>query len=82
MSPTASLHSTLVEDQLPVKQTAAEDDLTDKEKRPAPVNEYEDAERNFAAKSPKFWAIIVGIYLAIFLVALVSFLPTLSLCWV
>ena len=36
------------------------------------VNEYEDAEKNFQPKSPKFWAVMVGVYLSIFLVALVS----------
>ena len=35
------------------------------------ADEYEDAEKNFQPRSPKFWAIIVGVYLAIFLVALV-----------
>ena len=33
---------------------------------------YEDpAEKNFQLKSPKFWAIIMGVYLTIFIVALV-----------
>ena len=36
-------------------------------------NEYEDAEKNFQQKSLKFWIIIIGVYLSIFLVALVSF---------
>ena len=43
------------------------------------VDEYEDAEKNFQPKSLKFWTIIIGVYLSIFLVALVSFavqLPT------
>ncbi|KAG6997695.1 TPR repeat-containing protein C19B12.01 [Physcia stellaris] len=35
-----------------------------------PVNEYEDAEKNFQPKSPKFWIIVIGMYLSIFLVAL------------
>ncbi|KAG8527918.1 uncharacterized protein KY384_006834 [Bacidia gigantensis] len=35
-----------------------------------PIDEYEDAEKNFQPRSFKFWAIIVGMYLAIFLVAL------------
>lgn len=34
--------------------------------------EYQDAEENFQPKSPKFWTIIIGMYLSIFLVALVS----------
>lgn len=38
------------------------------------VDEYEDAEKNFQPKSLKFWAIIIGMYLSIFLVALVSFI--------
>lgn len=38
----------------------------------APANEYEDAEKNYRPKSIKFWVIIVALYLALFLVALVS----------
>lgn len=34
----------------------------------------EDAEKNFQPRSPKFWMIIIGIYLSIFLVALVGLL--------
>ena len=37
------------------------------------VDEYEDAEKNFQPKSLKFWTIIIGMYLSIFLVALVNF---------
>ncbi|KKK20441.1 hypothetical protein ARAM_002914 [Aspergillus rambellii] len=33
-------------------------------------NEYADAERNYQLKSPKFWTIILGVYLSIFLIAL------------
>ena len=33
-------------------------------------NEYADAEKNFKPKSPKFWMIIIGMYVSIFLVAL------------
>ena len=36
------------------------------------ASEYEDAEKNFRPKSPKFWTIIIGMYLSIFLVALVG----------
>lgn len=36
-------------------------------------DEYEDAEKNFQPRSPKFWMIIFGMYASIFLVALVSF---------
>jgi hypothetical protein len=36
------------------------------------VDEYEDAEKNFQPKSMKFWTIMIGMYLSIFLVALVS----------
>ena len=36
-------------------------------------DEYEDAEKNFQLKSFKFWTIIIGMYLSIFLVALVIF---------
>lgn len=35
-------------------------------------DEYEDAEKNFQPKSLKFWTIMIGMYLSIFLVALVS----------
>ena len=34
--------------------------------------EYEDAERSFQPRSPRFWMIIIGVYASIFLVALVS----------
>lgn len=37
-----------------------------------PVNEYEDAEKNFQPKSIKFWSIMIGMYLSFFLVGLVS----------
>lgn len=36
------------------------------------IDEYEDAEKNFQPKSLKFWTIIIGMYLSIFLVALVN----------
>jgi hypothetical protein len=36
-----------------------------------PNNEYEDAEKNYQPRSPKFLAILIGMYLALFLVALV-----------
>ena len=42
------------------------------------VDEYEDAEKNFQPKSLKFWTIIIGMYLSIFLVALVSFIVQLQ----
>jgi hypothetical protein len=35
-------------------------------------DEYADAEKNFQPKSLKFWTIIIGMYMSIFLVALVS----------
>jgi hypothetical protein len=38
------------------------------------VGEYEDAEINYQPKSLKFWAIMAGMYVSIFLVALVSIL--------
>lgn len=40
---------------------------------PDPVNEYEDAEKNFKPKSIKFWSIMTGMYLSFFLVGLVSY---------
>ena len=43
---------------------------TPEEKGSKKPNEYEDAEKNFNIKSPKFWIIIVSMYMAIFLVAL------------
>jgi MFS family permease len=36
------------------------------------VGEYEDAEKNYKPKTIKFWIPLIGMYLAIFLVALVS----------
>ncbi|VUC21462.1 unnamed protein product, partial [Clonostachys rosea] len=33
-------------------------------------NEYEDAERNYKPKTLKFWTILIGMYLSLFLVAL------------
>lgn len=42
------------------------------ERAPAqPVEEYEDAEKNFKPKSIKFWTILIGMYMSFFLVALV-----------
>lgn len=35
-------------------------------------DEYADAERNYQPKTLKFWTIVIGMYLSIFLVALVS----------
>lgn len=35
-------------------------------------DEYADAERNYQPRSLKFWTILIGMYLAMFLVALVS----------
>ena len=61
MSPTVSVHSTK---ELP---------SADWPQSPHPVNEYEDAERNYQPKSLKFWTVIIGMYLSFFLVALVSF---------
>ncbi|SPO03295.1 related to aflatoxin efflux pump AFLT [Cephalotrichum gorgonifer] len=44
---------------------------TDNQARPSePVNEYEDAEKNYQPKSLKFWSVMIGMYLAMFLVAL------------
>lgn len=42
-------------------------------KAPRPFDEddeYADAEENFKPKSPKFWLIIIGMYVSIFIVAL------------
>ena len=36
------------------------------------VDEYEDAEKNYQPRSPKFWLIIIALYLALFLVALMD----------
>ena len=62
MSPTATLYSTK---ELPSAESP--------QSPPNPVNEYEDAERNYQPKSLKFWTVIIGMYMSIFLVALVSF---------
>ena len=61
MSSTASVHS--------VKEVPSAERAQPVET----VDEYEDAEKNFQPKSLKFWTIIIGVYLSIFLVALVSF---------
>jgi hypothetical protein len=44
------------------------------------INEYEDAEKNFQQKSLKFWTVIIGVYLSIFIVALVSFAAGSTVC--
>lgn len=44
---------------------------TDTQEEPSTINEYEDAERNYDLRSPKFWSIIVGMYIVLFLVGLV-----------
>ena len=59
MSPPASVHSTKHE------QPAKPAEPLEK------VDEYEDAEKNYQPRSLKFWTIISGVYLSIFLVALV-----------
>lgn len=33
-------------------------------------DEYEDAEKNYQPRSPKFWAIMIGLYLSMFIVTL------------
>ncbi|EXJ64936.1 hypothetical protein A1O7_01275 [Cladophialophora yegresii CBS 114405] len=40
------------------------------DKKSEPANEYEDAEKNFQPKSLKFWTVIIGIFLSVFLIAL------------
>ena len=40
---------------------------------PDELDEYGDAEKKYQPRSPKFWAIIMGVYFSIFLVALVKF---------
>ena len=44
--------------------------MPDTPEPPGEEDEYADAEKNFQPKSPKFWMIIIGVYLSIFLVAL------------
>ncbi|KAH8664706.1 azole resistance protein [Xylariales sp. PMI_506] len=36
----------------------------------SPINEYEDTEKNYQPKSLKFWSIMIGMYLSIFIVAI------------
>ena len=60
MSSTDSVHST--EQTIPAEQV----------QQGKAIDEYEDAEKSFQLKSPKFWTIIIGMYLSIFLVALVG----------
>jgi hypothetical protein len=61
MSSPASLHSL---------SSVKGDDV--KPVQPDNTNEYEDAEKNYNPKSFKFWTIMMGMYLSLFLVALVS----------
>jgi MFS family permease len=70
MSPTASSSSHATEVP-PVQQPQPVDSRVDAEKKLESANEYADAEKNFQPRTLKFWAIIIGIYLSIFLVALV-----------
>ena len=58
MSPTKSLQTAQHESKIP--QPYDED------------ADYDNAERNFQPRSPKFWMIMIGVYASIFLVALVS----------
>ena len=45
-------------------------------------DEYADAEKNYQPRSLKFWTILIGMYLAMFLVALVgtSFVTLCPVC--
>lgn len=43
--------------------------------QPEEIDEYADAEKNYQPKTLKFWSIMIGMYISIFLVALVSLLP-------
>jgi hypothetical protein len=63
MSAPASLHSVTLDKGSEVEPIQPDEN----------VNEYEDAEKNFQPKSFKFWAIVIGMYVSIFLVALVRF---------
>jgi hypothetical protein len=56
-------------------ECANSDHHDDHEKPSQPVNEYEDAEKNFQPKSIKFWTVMIAIYLSILLVGLVSGQP-------
>lgn len=50
----------------------AEKDIHSKATEPQDnPNEYEDAEKNYKPKTLKFWTILIGMYLSMFLVALV-----------
>ena len=60
MSPPASLHST------------TDKPLGEKAEQNQTAVDHGDEEKNFKPKSLAFWTIIAGVYLAIFLVALVS----------
>jgi hypothetical protein len=62
MSPTGSLRSQSLE-----KETEIEPGQAIKKN-----NEYDDAEKNYKPKTIKFWIPLIGMYLALFLVALVS----------
>lgn len=73
----SSLRTALLPQLLTMSSTAFSDDVKQANvAREAlsldPVNEYEDAEKNWNPKSIKFWSIMIGMYLSFFLVGLVS----------
>lgn len=57
---------------LPVVDDVKQTPLAEKAKSLDPVDEYEDAEKNFKPKSIKFLSIMAALYLSFFLVGLVS----------
>jgi hypothetical protein len=69
MSPPASMQST---DQASANGKPKEEPIDQQ-------NEYEDAEKNYNPKSPRFLTIMAGMYLAIFLVALVIIAAMISI---
>ncbi|ETI28885.1 hypothetical protein G647_01337 [Cladophialophora carrionii CBS 160.54] len=66
----ASTSSNSAKDVPAALQPRPVDNQADGEKKSEPANEYEDAEKNFQPKSLKFWTIIIGIFLSVFLIAL------------
>ncbi|KAH8653929.1 putative aflatoxin efflux pump [Tricladium varicosporioides] len=58
-------YSTKSSEHTPIEEAAS----TDKPSQ-IPDGEYEDAEKNYQPGSPKFWAIMIGLYLSMFIVTL------------
>lgn len=68
MSKNTSTLSQMSADQSPTTNKSAQQQSVD--------DEYEDAEKNYQPKSLKFWTLLAGVYLSIFLVVLEKLIVT------